>query len=141
MRMLRALIKIKVVDELRTKTVLREHSLYCHSDQLCRLLCQNLFRSAETLSSRIACVTDIDPVGHLFPCEFHLVCIEDDDIVTAVNVRSEIRLVLPAKNKSHSGSKTAERKVSCVNDNPLLLDSRRCGGYCLVTLCVHCLDL
>ena len=139
--MLRALIEIQVVDELRTKTVLREHSLYCHPDQLCRLLGQNLFRSAETLSSRIASVTDIDPVGHLSSCELHLVCIEDDDIVTAVNVRGEVWLVLATEDKSHPRSKTAKRKVSCVNDDPLLLDSRRCGGYCLVTLCVHCLDL
>ena len=96
MRMLGALVEIQVVDELRTKTVLREHSLYCHPDQLCRLLGQNLFRSAETLSSRIASVTDIDPVGHLSSCELHLVCIEDDDIVTAVNVRGEVWLVLDA---------------------------------------------
>ena len=81
----------------------------------------------ETLSARISGMADIHPVGHFPACKLHLVGIEHDDIVTAVNVRGEIRLVLSTEDKSNPRSKTAERKVSSVNDNPLFVHSRRSG--------------
>ena len=140
MRMLAALIKIEVVDELCTKTVLRKHAFDSHPEKFGRFLVKNLLRCGESLSARITCMTDIHPVGHLLSSKPYLVSIENDDVVTAIHVRSEARLVLSTENERDSGSKTAEHQVGSINHDPLFLDIASLERYSLVTLCVHCLD-
>ena len=111
MRMLAALVKIQVVQELCTKTVLRKHAFDSHPEKLSRFLLKHFLRGGEPLSSGITGVTDIHPVSHLSSGEPYLVGIDHDDIVTAVHVRSEARLVLPAENERDPGSKTASDTV------------------------------
>ena len=48
-------------------------------------------------TARIAGVTNIDLVGHFLSGEFHLLCVDDDDIVAAINVWSVTRLVFAAQ--------------------------------------------
>ena len=116
--MLASLIKIQVVDKLRAETVFRKHAFNGHPDKLRRFLLHDFLRCSETLSTRISGVTDIHLVSHLVSGEPDLVRIDDDDIVTAVHVRSIARLVLAAKDKRYSGSKTAEHQVGGINENP-----------------------
>ena len=134
MRMLAALVKIQVVQELCTKTVLRKHAFDSHPEKLSRFLLKHFLRGGEPLSSGITGVTDIHPVSHLSSGEPYLVGIDHDDIVTAVHVRSEARLVLPAENERDPGSKTAEHQVGSINHDPLFLDIASLERYSLVTL-------
>lgn len=101
MRMLASLIEVKVVDELVTKTVLWKHALDGHPYEFGRLLCQDLLRSGESLTTWITSMADIHPVGHLLASESHLVSIEDDNVITAILVRGEIRLVLTAEDEGN----------------------------------------
>lgn len=127
MRVLASFIQIKVVEKLCTKTVLRKHALHGVPDKICRFLREYLGRSAETLTSRITRMTDIDPVCHLLAGEPYLACIDDDDVVTTIHVRSEVRLVLAPEDKRYPGSKTTEDQVSCIDDNPLFVHCSRIG--------------
>ena len=61
-----------------------------------------------------------------------LIAVDDDDIVTAVNVRSETRLVFSAQDFGYLGGKTSQYRVRCVDQNPFLGDGRSVGGDCLV---------
>ena len=55
----------------------------------------------ETLSARITGMAHIHLVGHFLARKHHFVGIDDDDIVTAINVRSEVRFVLSPEGKSN----------------------------------------
>src|SRR5699024_12104121 len=49
----------------------------------------------------------------------NLFSVDDDDVVTTVNVWCELRLVLAAQHICHCGSKLAQNHISCVDDVPL----------------------
>ena len=139
--MLGACIDKQVVKLLCTKTCLGEHTLDCSSDELGRFLGEDLLRGGETLSTGISGVAYIHAVGHLLTLEGYLLCVDDDDVVTTVNVGSEAGLVLATEDKSDAGSETTKSEISRINDNPLLVYSRCIERYRFVALCVHCLDL
>ena len=121
--MLRTCIYEQVVDELVTKTGFRKHTFNGLPDQLCRSLLKNLLRRGKTLSTRISGVTSVNLVGHLLAFESHLFSIDNDDIVTAINVRGEPWFVLATEDKSNAGCKTAKCQIGSINDDPLLLYS------------------
>ena len=139
--MLWACVNIQVVDELVTKTGLWEHSFDGPPDEFGWSLCEDLLRSRETLSTRITGVTDINTIVHLVSLEHDLLGVDDDDVVTAIYMRSEARLVLATEDKGNPGSKTTECQICGIDDKPLFLYSCRIEGNCLVAKCVHCLDL
>ena len=101
MRMLRACIHMQIADDLVTKTGLREHTLHCSPDEFSRSLREDLLRSRETLSARITGVANVNTISHLAAFEDDLLGVDDDDVVTAVNVRGESRLVLTTEDKSN----------------------------------------
>lgn len=138
--MLWACINIQVVEELVTKAVLREHTLYCSLDQCCWSLCEDITWCGESLSTWISCVTDINSVCHLLALEGDLLGVNYDNVVTAVYVRSVTRLCLTAKDKSNSGSKTTEWNVCRIDNDPAFFYSCLIEADCLVAKCVHCLD-
>ena len=102
MRMLWTCIDMQIVDDLVTKACLREHTLHCSPYEFSRSLCEDLLRGRETLSAWITSVTNVNTISHLAAFEDNLLCVDDDDVVTAVNMRSESRFVLAAKDKSNS---------------------------------------
>ena len=141
MRMLGTCVNVKVAEEVVTKTGLGEHTLDCSPDKLCGPLCENLLGSREPLSTRISGVASVHAVGHLLATEGDLLSVDDDDVVTTVNMRGETGLCLAAEDKNNAGSETTKSEIRCVNDNPLLVYSRFVERYSFVALCVHCLDL
>lgn len=51
-----------------------------------------------------------------------LVSVEDDDVVTSVNVRCKLWLVLAAQQVCNGGSELAQHHISSVDDVPLAGD-------------------
>lgn len=121
--MLRTCIDEQVVDELVTKTSLRKHAFDSLPDQFGRSCAKNLLGCGSTLSTRISGVTCVYLVGHLLAFESHLLSIDDDDIVTAINVRCEAGFGLATEDKSNAGRKTAKCQIGSINDDPLFVYS------------------
>ena len=102
MWVLRTCVDVKIVDNLVSEAGFREHSLDSHPDEFGRALLKDLLRCGEALSARITGVAGVNAVGHLVTLESHLLGVDDDDVVTTVNVRSEARLVLATEDESNS---------------------------------------
>lgn len=141
MRMLGTCIDEQVAKKIVTKTCLREHTLYCSPDKLFGACCENLFRCCEPLSAGISGVTGVNTVGHLISLEGHLLGVDNDDVVTTVNVGGETGFGLATKDKSNAGSETTKSEICSVKHYPLLLYGCLVKRYRLVALCLHCLDL
>ena len=139
--MLGTRVNMQVVENLFTKTGLGEHSFDGPPHEFSGSLRENLLRSRETLATRITGVASVNTAFHLVTLEGHLLGVDDDDVVTAIDMGGEPGLVLAAEDKSNPGSKTAKRKIRGIDDNPLLVHSRLVERYCFVAKCVHCLDL
>ena len=92
-------INVEVAQKLGAKTILWQHTLYCPSEKaVCSIgLRHYACRSMLSLSTGITSVR----IENLF-CPFltrhlHLICIDDNDIVAAIHVWCEVRLVLTAQ--------------------------------------------
>ena len=55
----------------------------------------------------------------------HLLRIDDDNMVTAIHMRGELRLVLTAKAIGDQGGEAAEHEPIRINQHPVLLHLRR----------------
>lgn len=75
-------------------------------------------------------------LGRLLARECNLVCIDDDDEVTHIHVRSEGRLVLAAKKYCCVGCYATQYNAFSIDDVPLWLRIAR-----LWTKCTHALAL
>ena len=139
MRMLCSCIYMKVAEQLCTKSVFRKHTFYCSLNHCQWFALEQLFWSSETLTTRIPCVTNVHFVCQLLACQFHLLCIDHNDIVTAIYVRSVVGLVLASENHSDSGSEPTENLISSINHNPFFHNGLRVCRHCFVTLIIHCL--
>ena len=131
--MFAACIYIQVAEDHITETCLREHTSYSVLYDCCRLVSQQGLRIGSPLSSRITCVTEINLVCEFLACETNLVSIDDDDIVTAIHVRSVVRLVLAAENLGNTGSQTSKDLIGGIDDQPLLGDGSCVSRNGLVT--------
>ena len=123
---------MEVAEDLVAKTGLREHTLDCSPDQFSGSLLKDLLRRGEALSTGIAGIADVHAVGHLVALEGDFLGVDDDDVVTAVDVGSKAGLVLATEDKSDAGSEAAKRKICSINDNPLFVHSRFVKRDCLV---------
>jgi len=100
--MLRACIYIQVAENDISEAGPGEHSPDGVLYNCGRPVCEQFLGGAETLSSRITGMTGIHLVCELFAGETNLVGVDDDDIVTAVNVGSVVGLVFAAKYDSNA---------------------------------------
>ena len=139
--MLRTCIYVQIAEDLAAKTVLGEHAADCPANEFGGTGLEDLLGGRETLATRIAGVACVHAIGHFLAAEGHLLCVDDDDVVAAVNVGGEAGLGLATEDKGHAGGETTKCEISRVNDNPLFVHSALVQGYCFVALCVHCLDL
>ena len=132
MRMLAACIHLQVAHLRSPQTRAGQHAFHGFLDNEFGIFFEIFGRRGQPNASRIARMTDILLVRELLPGQSHLLGVDDDDIVTAVNVRSETRLVFSAQDFGYLGGKTSQYRVRCVDQNPFLGDGRSVGGDCLV---------
>ena len=123
MWVLSTFINIKVVEEVIAKTVLWEHASYnvLYKTLVTFVTCSNLSRSKLLLTTGITRESQIDTVCPLVTSHLNLVGVDDDYIVTTVNVRSEAGFVLTSQKFGNLCAKTTKYLVCRINNNPLFL--------------------
>jgi hypothetical protein len=77
-------------------------------------------------AARIAGVVIVDLLLALAAGEHHLVGVDDDDVVAAIDVGRVARLVLAAQAHGDDRGEAADDKAGGVDDDPLLVDV---GGF------------
>ena len=128
--MLGAVVNVNVLQQLGTQTVLGQHALDdlhvqgVHTlAQVFLLLALGLKQGgrAETLATGIARVANVLVLGPLLAGHLALVGIDDDHIVTAINVRGVVGFVLAAKDLSNLRAQATQDLVGSINYHPFLL--------------------
>lgn len=123
MRVFCACIDFQVAEKGRSEAVFGQHPFDCFFDEEGRFLSQVIGGGGIALTARIAGVAGVDLIGHLFPRETYFVCVDDDDVVTAVNVGSVAGFVLTAQDFGYLRSESAQRCVCRVDEVPLFVGS------------------
>ena len=62
---------------------------------------KNFFRCIYDLTTRVTGMSEILLVGHFLPCKFDLLSIYNDNIVPAINMWCETRLVFAPQDLGH----------------------------------------
>ena len=87
---------------------------------------KNLCRRRFLDPAGMASVAVIDLVGCLLAGKAHLFGVDDDDVVTTIDVRRIARLVLAAKTIGNDRGKATDNEPFGIDDKPFLLDL---GGF------------
>ena len=121
MGMLGTLVDVEVVQQAASEGTLRQHALHgMAEDALCSEgLLAKLSGRIETLATGIARVAGVDLVGLFLTSEYHLLGIDNDYVVTAVNVRGESWLVLSADQLGYLRSKATHHLIGGIDHYPL----------------------
>ena len=128
MRMLGTTIDAEIAKLLTTQRATRQHALNSLLDNALRKApFEDELRGAFLDTTRITRVMIIDFLVTLTAGENHLIRIDDDDIVAAINMGRECRKMLAAKTERNDRSKTANNKALRINQHPFLLDLGRLG--------------
>ena len=133
MRMLAAGIDVEVAVEGISQSVLRKHTADGVLEDTLGMDGANLCRGGLALAAGIAGVVLIDLVGLFLTREDYLLCIDDDNIVAAINVRGEARFGLASEDVGYAGGQTSHGLVFCINENPFFGDGVLVGRNGLVT--------
>ena len=97
MSVLRACINLQFLEHLSAELSIRKHTFYSMSDDFFRLLCLKLFESDLAEAARISGMSLVDLFFSLLACNLNLFSVDNDYIVTTVNMRCVSRLLLSAK--------------------------------------------
>ena len=120
--MLGAGIHLQILHNGFAKARFGEHAFDSLLDEKRRFLRQVIGRRSETLTSRETGVSRVDLVGHFVARELHLLRVDDDDVVTTVDVGCVAGLVLASEDLRDLRCKTSQYLVGRVDDNPLLVN-------------------
>ena len=129
--MLGTIVNVNVLQQLGTQTVLGQHALDDLHVQGVHTLAQvflllalglQLGGGAEALATGIAGVANILVFGPLLAGHFALVGIDDDDVVTTVNMGSVVGFVLATEDLSHLRAQATQDLVGSINYHPFLLN-------------------
>jgi hypothetical protein len=99
-RVLSARIDFEVTELSASKRTTREHALNREADNLFWVTVMKLSSGCALESADKTSVSVVDLIIPLLTGELDLICVNYDDIVTIINVRSESGLVLATKDVS-----------------------------------------
>lgn len=133
MGMLTTNIYVKIAEKSVSQTILGKHAFYGFFNQSVGLFIHHLAGSGKTLATGVTRMTGVNLVLHLVAGKLDLLSIDDDHIVTAINVRSVVGLVLATDDLGYLGCKAAKYLVFCINKYPFLIDGVLVGRYGFVT--------
>ena len=116
-------VDVKGTQELCTEFILRQHALHYATHQFIGTigLGHDAGGRVLALTTGIARVAVVHAIRPLLTSELHLCGIDNNYIVTTVNVRSKVGLVLTAKQLGNLRAKTTEHLVGSIYYHPLFL--------------------
>ena len=97
MRVFGAGVDEELAHDLAAQAVLGDHALHGVEDQLDGVLVQQRLPGRRAQSARVTRVVVGELLGGLVGRQDYLVRVDDDDVVTAVNMRGEVDAVLAAE--------------------------------------------
>lgn len=121
-------INLELTELSAAKAGLRDHAPDCALNEEDRAALTNNAWSFDLLSTDVAGEAGVDLGRFLGAGEGNLICIDDDDKVTGINVGGENWLVLAAEEACSLNSDLAEDLALGVDHIPLALDFVRLGG-------------
>lgn len=132
MRMHFAGIHLEVFELDGSEAGTREHALDGVFEHHGRPAAQVPGWGFETLAAGITRVANVDLVGHLLTREAHFFGVDHDHVVPAIDVGSEVGLVLSAQDLCDLRGEAAQDLSVRVDDIPLFLGGSRIDGDCFV---------
>ena len=137
MVVLAARIDAELLEHISAEGVLGEHTLDGFVDGELGLLVHELFVLHLFETADVAGVIAVIFLLQLLAGEHHLVAVDDDDMVAAVDVGSVFGLILAFEDGSHLRSETSEHHIGGVDDVPLALHFAGFRHVRLIVVC-HC---
>ena len=121
MWMLRALVNLELGNQCATEAIVRNHPLHCAFDQ-------KFWVPSPALTKGLALVpTDVTGERHValrrlfFSSDADLVCIDDNDEITSIDMRGENRFFFTTQKVGSLDRHAPKNLVSGVNDPPTAL--------------------
>ena len=130
-------INVQVGKQPPTEPVLGQHTFYGMFNDALGVLFEQQSGRSKTLTAGITRMADIDFVGHFFACEANLLGINDNHVVSAINVRGEVGFVFAANQGCNLAGQPTKHFALSVNHNPFLLHRFFVGRDGFVTERVH----
>jgi hypothetical protein len=131
MRMRRGGIQMKMLHLLALKRAARDHaldSLFQHAFRVFGV--QALLDRATLDAAGIASVVIKYLLLRLVAGQVDLVGVHHDDVVAAIDMRRELRLVLAAQAVRDDDGEASENDAFCIDQDPALRHLRRFDGLC-----------
>ena len=120
-------IDLKLAEHCASERSLRQHALYSRLDDHLRMSLDELIEGLVNDSAGEAGMMVIYLLLCLVAGKGNLCCVDEDDLVTYVNKRSVLRLVLAAQAGSNLSCNTADGLAGNVYNVPVTLDV---GRFC-----------
>lgn len=130
-------INVQVGKQPPTEPVLGQHTFHSMFDDTLGVLFEQQPGRSKALPAGISRVADVDFVGHFLAREANLLGINDDHVVSAVNVWREVGFVFAANQGCDLAGQPTKHFALSVNHNPFLLHRFFVGGDGFVTERVH----
>ena len=121
-------INVQVGKQPPTEPVLGQHSFHGMFDNALGVLVKHLAGRGKALTAGVTRVADVNLVGHFLAGEANLVGIDDDHVVSAVNVRGEVGFVFTPDHGGNLAGQTTQNLVFSIHNNPLLRHRVAVGG-------------
>src|SRR5262249_2891769 len=129
---------VQLPEHAPAERVLRQHPLHCKLDRPFRVLVQELLECDRLDAADVAGVVVVDLVAELATCDTDLLRVHDDDVITHVDVRAVISLVLALQAMGNLRSETTERLVAGVAHDPTAAEGTGLGESGLHSPLVGC---
>ena len=92
------------------------------------------------MTTGIASMANVNFVSHLITRQAHLFGVDDNHIIPAINVRSEVGFVFAANQACDLAGQPTQHFTLSVNHNPFLLRRFFIGRNSFVTERIHCME-
>lgn len=119
MGMLGTNVNVEFAEDLCSEAVLRKHALYSVFNDTGREALEHLTGSRKGRAALITGMTEIGLVRQLLSRELHFLSIDDNNIVTGIDMRCVDGLVLAAQNLCNLCRKTTDRLILSIYNVPL----------------------
>ena len=121
MLVLGAGIDVEVAEQLVAQTVLGEHAFHHLTEEAILAFGLEACGCRLTLSAGVSGVTQIHAIVPLIAGQNDFVGINDDDVVSAINVRSEVGFVFAPEQLGNLGAQTSQRLAVGIDDHPFFV--------------------